>query len=131
MNDVTDCTERKNGMKGLLNKILEPEHTALISTNRFTNKDLAILIIPILAERLLSMLIGITDTLMISYAGEAAVSGVSLVNQMNNIFIFVFGAVATRGGVIVSQYIGKGRREYSVTAASQFIMLTITVSIIR
>lgn len=48
-------------------------------------------------EQLLTMLVGIADTLMVSYAGEAAVSGVSLVNQLNNIFIFVFGAVASGG----------------------------------
>lgn len=36
-------------------------------------------------EQLLIMLVGMADTLVVSYAGEAAVSGVSLVNQFNTI----------------------------------------------
>ena len=35
------------------------------------------------AEQLLTLLVGLADTMMVSYAGEAAVSGVSLVNQLN------------------------------------------------
>ena len=53
----------------------------------FTNRDLRNMIIPLLLEQLLVMLVGIADTLIISYAGEAAVSGVALVNQFNTIFI--------------------------------------------
>ena len=57
---------------------------------RFTNKDLKNIIVPLFFEQLLVMLVGIADTLVISYAGEAAVSGVSLVNQFNTIFPFCF-----------------------------------------
>lgn len=48
--------------------------------------------------------------MVVSYAGEAAVSGVSLVNQLNTIFIYLFTALASGGAVIISQYIG--RREH-------------------
>jgi Na+-driven multidrug efflux pump len=57
---------------------------------RFSNKDLKNMIVPLFLEQLLVMLVGIADTLVISYAGEAAVSGVSLVNQFNNIFVYLF-----------------------------------------
>jgi putative MATE family efflux protein len=82
------------------------------------------MILPCVLEQLLILLVGIADTLMISYTGEAAVSGVSLVNQMNNIFILAFGAVASGGGVVVSQYIGKRDRENGSLSASQLVMIT-------
>lgn len=51
----------------------------------FSGKDLREMIVPLFLEQLLVMLVGIADTLVVSYAGESAVSGVSLVNQFNTI----------------------------------------------
>lgn len=51
----------------------------------FSNKSLKAMIIPLFLEQLLIMLVGMADTLVVSYAGEVAVSGVSLVNQFNTI----------------------------------------------
>lgn len=65
------------------------------------------MILPLLAEQFMLMLVGLADTFVVSFAGEAAVSGVSLVNSFNTIFIFLFTALASGGAVIVSQYIGK------------------------
>ena len=48
----------------------------------FSNKDLRSLIFPLVIEQVLSMLVGIIDTVMISYAGEAAISGVALVDMV-------------------------------------------------
>lgn len=56
-------------------------------TEIFSNRDLKKMILPLFLEQLLVMLVGMVDTLVVSYAGEAAVSGVSLVNQFNTIFI--------------------------------------------
>ena len=47
----------------------------------FTNQDLKNMIVPLFFEQLLVMLVGIMDTFIVSYVGEAAVSGVSLVNS--------------------------------------------------
>ena len=65
------------------------------------------MVIPLFLEQLLVMLVGLCDTLIISYAGEDAVSGVSLVNQFNTIFIYLFTALASGGAVVISQYIGR------------------------
>lgn len=46
----------------------------------FSNQQLKEMIVPLFFEQLLIMLVGMADTLVVSYAGEAAVSGVSLVN---------------------------------------------------
>ena len=74
----------------------------------FTNKDLKNLIAPLFLEQLLVLLVGIADTFIVSYAGEAAVSGVSLVNSFSTIFIYLFTALASGGAVVISQYIGRG-----------------------
>ena len=52
----------------------------------FTNQDLKKLIIPLFLEQLLVALVGIADVFVIGFVGEAAVSGVSLVNAFNMIF---------------------------------------------
>ena len=75
----------------------------------FTNKDLKNLIAPLFLEQLLVLLVGIADTFIVSYAGEAAVSGVSLVNSFSTIFIYLFTALASGGAVVISQYIGRGQ----------------------
>ena len=59
---------------------------------------------------------------MVSYAGEAAVSGVSLVNMFNTVFIFLFSALAAGGAVVVSQYIGSRDRKNGSLAAGQLVM---------
>lgn len=56
------------------------------------------------------MLVGIVDTFVVSSCGEAAVSGVSLVNQFNTIFIYLFTALASGGAIVVSQYIMQEQR---------------------
>ena len=69
--------------------IIEPKIQISKQRQIFTNKNLKNLIIPLIIEQLLVLLVGIADTLMVSYAGEAAVSGVSLVNQLNNVFLYI------------------------------------------
>ena len=64
------------------------------------------LLLPLIAEQALSVTIGLADTLMVSSVGEAAVSGVSLVDSFNTLMIQVMSALATGGAVVTSQYIG-------------------------
>lgn len=96
----------------------------------FSNKDLKAMIIPLFLEQLLVMLVGMADTLVISYAGEAAVSGVSLVNQFNTIFIYLFTALASGGAVVISQYIGRNEKERAGESASQLLMFSILFSVL-
>ncbi|MCI9443468.1 MAG: hypothetical protein K2P04_04630 [Oscillospiraceae bacterium] len=55
--------------------VFEPKQQIEKDRQRFSNRDLFRLILPILVEQLLTMLVGIADTLMFSYAGDAAVCG--------------------------------------------------------
>lgn len=95
----------------------------------FSNKDLKDMIIPLFFEQLLVMLVGIVDTFVVSYCGEVAVSGVSLVNSFNTIFIFLFTALASGGAVVISQYIGHKDQKNSIRASSQLLMFSCVFSV--
>ncbi|HJD24938.1 MAG TPA: MATE family efflux transporter [Candidatus Blautia intestinipullorum] len=86
------------------------------------------MILPLLAEQFMLMLVGLADTFVVSFAGEAAVSGVSLVNSFNTIFIFLFTALASGGAVIVSQYIGKKEMKTASAAVSQLLLVSVLFS---
>lgn len=94
----------------------------------FSNLDLRKLILPLVVEQILSMLVGMVDTVMVSYAGEAAISGVALVDMINYLFITVFAAIATGGAVIVSQYLGDRQEQQANLAASQLYTISLLIS---
>lgn len=96
----------------------------------FSNRDLKNMIVPLFFEQLLVMLVGIMDTFIVSYVGEAAVSGVSLVNSFNTIFIYLFTALASGGAVVISQYIGNKDQKNSVRSSSQLLMFSTVFSIV-
>ena len=94
----------------------------------FSNKDLKKLIVPLIVEQILLMLVGIADTVMISYAGEAEISGVALVDMVNYLIITVLSAVATGGAVVVSQYLGRKEQEKANRTASQLFSIAFVIS---
>ena len=87
----------------------------------FSNKELKNLIVPLFLEQLLMALVGIVDVFVIGFVGEAAVSGVSLVNSFNTIFINLFTALAAGGAVVISQYIGKQDSGHAGAAVTQLL----------
>lgn len=95
----------------------------------FSKKDLRKLIIPLILEQTLAITVGMADTMMISSAGEAAVSGVSLVDMFNNLIISVLAALATGGAVVTSQCIGAGRREEACRSARQLVFTEAAITI--
>ena len=96
----------------------------------FSRKQLIKLILPLVVEQFLAMTIGIADTLMVATCGEAAVSGVSLVNQFNTIFIYLFTALASGGAVVISQYIGRKKNDDAGESASQLLSFSTIFSIL-
>lgn len=96
---------------------------------RFTNAALRRLIIPLVFEQLLIVTVGMADSVMVSSVGEAAVSGVSLVDQINILLIQIFSAMATGGAVVASQYLGRRDRESASTAAKQLVYLVLFLSV--
>lgn len=95
----------------------------------FSNKDLKKLIAPIFLDQVLIIGVGIIATMMLSYAGEAAVSGVSLVEMINVLIVTMLAALTTGGTVVVSQYIGNNNRDKASSAAGQLVLISSIISI--
>ena len=95
----------------------------------FSKEDLKKLIVPLLFEQALAITVGMADTVMISSAGEAAVSGVSLIDMFNNLIISVLAALATGGAVVTSQFLGAGKKEDACKSAKQLIVSAVCITI--
>ena len=96
----------------------------------FTRQQLTALLLPLIAEQALSVTIGLADTLMVSSVGEAAVSGVSLVDSFNTLMIQVMSALATGGAVVTSQYIGHREPKNAKAAAAQILFVLASFSLV-
>lgn len=94
----------------------------------FSNRDLRKLIIPLIFEQMLAVSIGFVDTFMVSTLGEAAVSGVSLVDNISTLLIQVLAALATSGAVVCSQYIGNKEISMAKKSAGQLLLIMGSVS---
>ena len=94
----------------------------------YSNADLKKLILPLIMEQLLAILVGMLDTVMISGVGEAAVSGVSLVDNINILVIQVFSALATGGAVVAGHALGQRREEDAGRSAWQRVLFLLYAS---
>ena len=94
----------------------------------FTRQQLVALLLPLVAEQALSVTIGLADTLMVSSVGEAAVSGVSLVDTFNTLMIQIMSALATGGAVVTSQYIGHEEPKNAKATAGQIMLVMVAFS---
>ena len=87
----------------------------------FSNRELANLIGPLVIEQLLAVFVGMADSIMVANVGEAAVSGVSLVDNIMILIINIFAALATGGAVVAGQYIGRKVEKSACKAATQLV----------
>ena len=97
----------------------------------FDNRMLAKLIFPLIIEQLLAVLVGMADSLMIANVGEAAVSGVSLVDNIMLLFISMFAALAAGGSVVAGQYLGDKKEKEAGHAATQLIWVIVLLSLTK
>ena len=91
---------------------------------QFTNAQLLRLLWPLVIEQALAALVGMADTVMVSSVGEAAISGVSLVDMINNLIFNVFAALATGGAVVTSQFLGAKQGDEARRSAGQLVALS-------
>ena len=97
----------------------------------YTKKALLKLIIPLIIEQLLSISVGMIDIFMVSYLGEEAISGISLVDSINVLIIGLFAALCTGGSIIVAQYLGnKDSKSASKVASSLLVSATVLAIIL-
>ena len=101
-----------------------------MAKHMYSRRNLAALIIPLIIDSFLSILIGMADTIMVSTNGEAAVSGVSLVDTISNLLVQLFAAFATGGAVVVAQYLGSGDKEKAKDSAKNLIYISAIISVI-
>ncbi|MBE6509933.1 MAG: MATE family efflux transporter [Methanobrevibacter millerae] len=87
----------------------------------FSNKALFYLFIPLLIEQALEFFVGLADSIMVASLGEAAISGVSLVDFLMQLLIFSFSALATGGAVIAGQYLGDNKIDEARNASNQLM----------
>ena len=95
----------------------------------FTNKALVAMTIPVILDALLSIIAGMVDSAMVSSAGEAAVSAVSLVDAINVLCITIFSGMASGGGVILAQYIGHRDYKQAKNSANQMLYVTVAMGL--
>jgi putative MATE family efflux protein len=93
-----------------------------------TNRELGLfrLTWPILLENLLFMLMSSADTLMLSGVSDEAVSAVGVASQFIFIAVLIIGVINNGADVVVSQYLGSGRR----VEASKIAALTVTMNLL-
>ncbi len=99
-----------------------------MGTLMFSKSDLRKLLIPLIVEQFLSVLVGMVDVIMVAEVGEAAVSGVSLVDAINLLLIQLLAAMATGGAVVTGQAIGCKQKERACLAANQLLLVTTFLS---
>lgn len=63
----------------------------------FSRKAILKIIVPMFIQQILNITAGMVDSMMVSSAGEAAVSGVSLVSTLDNMLIVFFTALVSGG----------------------------------
>lgn len=95
----------------------------------FSNKDLKKLIWPLIIEQLLTVTVGMMDTVMIASVGESAVSAVSLVDSIMILIIQIFAAIATGGAVVAGQFLGAKDEDRACQSANQLILFISVLSI--
>lgn len=96
----------------------------------FSNQDLKKLLIPLMIEQLLTLLMGTIDIMMVSNIGSAEISGVSLVDTINILVIYVFTALASGGVIVCSQYMGRQDLKGARHSANQLIFVITVLSVI-
>lgn len=95
----------------------------------FSNKDLKKLIWPLIIEQLLTVTVGMMDTVMIASVGESAVSAVSLVDSIMILIIQIFAAIATGGAVVAGQFLGAKDEDRACQSANQLVLFISVLSI--
>ena len=96
----------------------------------FSDRRLIRLIVPLVIEQGLTILVGMADGVMVSSVGEAAISGVSLVDMINAVILVLFAALATGGSVVTSQFLGARAMDKAQRSVGQLVLMAVGLGIL-
>lgn len=96
-------------------------YTVTSPARLYSNRDLALLFLPLVIEQTLKYSLGVIDSMMVASVGEAAVSGVSLIDFVMSFITSLFAALLVGGSAVISQYMGAGNHEQANNAANQLV----------
>lgn len=96
----------------------------------FSRRALTKLIWPLIVEQALAIMVGMSDSVMVSSAGEAAMSGVALVDMISVLLINIFAALATGGAVVTSQFVGAKDMKTARESTDQLVLTTVALSLV-
>lgn len=94
----------------------------------FTRRQLIKIIVPLALQGILTVAIGMVDSMMVSNKGEAAFAGVSLIGSLDIVLITLFGALTSGGSIVLAQAMGQGDQKRACEAAKQLIYSSAAVA---
>ena len=94
----------------------------------YSNKDLVKLIWPLILEQFLTLAVGLADSMMVAQVGDAAVSGVSLVDSISVLMVYIFSAMGAGGIAVCGHYLGRANKETSKKAGHHLVVMMFVVS---
>jgi len=98
------------------------------SKGLFSNRKLISMLIPVIMESVMASLVGMVDGVMVSSVGEAAISGVALIGNLNGVMVQLFACLSAGGAIVTSQFIGARKIESARHSTGQLILMALTVS---
>lgn len=85
---------------------------------------------PIFIELFLQVIMGSTDTIMLSHISDDAVAAVGVANQLIFLCILIFSFVSSGTAVVLSQYLGAGLKDEVKTVTAISITLNLVIGLV-
>lgn len=96
----------------------------------FSKKEMIKIMIPLILEQMLNTAVGMADTLMVSSIGESAISGVSLVDNINALLFTLFSALCTGGAIVTAHFIGAHNEEKARNSAANLVFSSVSLALL-
>ncbi|MBR5931049.1 MAG: MATE family efflux transporter [Lachnospiraceae bacterium] len=96
----------------------------------YSNNDLIRMIWPLVLEQFLTIAVGLADSMMVAQVSDAAVSGVSLVDSISILMVYIFSAMGAGGIAVCGQYLGRANKDTSKRAGHHLIVMMFVLSAI-
>ena len=94
----------------------------------FTGRQIATIVTPLILQSLLSIAIGMIDSIMVSNKGQDAFAGVSLVGSLDVLLITLFSSLNAGGAVVLAQTMGRGDQKRTCEVAKQLCYVSAIVA---